>query len=116
MSAACVDAGLTRSRAYQWRTEDEAFAKAWDEAVEEGTDRMEDEAYRRAVQGTTKPVYQQGRKVGEVQEFSDTLMIFMLKGRRPEKFKDRVANELTGPNGTPLAPPVIQFVRDADPA
>ncbi len=89
VSASCLAAAYGRASVYEWREADEAFKAAWDDAADEGTDRMEDEAYRRAVRGTTKPVFQGGKRVGEVQEFSDTLMIFMLKGRRPEKFKDR---------------------------
>ena len=33
---------------------------------------------------------------------SDTLMIFMLKARRPEKYKERRASELSGPGGRPI--------------
>ncbi|HXF65635.1 MAG TPA: hypothetical protein VNK67_02905 [Burkholderiales bacterium] len=86
---ACRAAGLPRRVAYEWREADRAFAKAWEEAVELGTDALEDEAIRRGHQGVDKPVYQGGRKVGTVREYSDTLLIFMLKARRPEKFKDR---------------------------
>lgn len=95
ISAACLAAGYGRASAYEWREQDQTFKAAWDDAAEEGTDRMEDEAYRRAVRGTTKPVYQGKERVGEVQEYSDTLMIFMLKARRREKFSDKhvVAHE-----------------------
>lgn len=96
VTAACKKARITRSAAYEWRNLDEEFAKAWEAAVDRGTDALEDEGVRRAFEGTLKPVYQQGRKVGTVREYSDTLLIFMLKGRRPEKFKDRVASEHTG--------------------
>lgn len=48
----------------------DAFAAEWDEAVDEGTDVLEDVAFRRAVDG------------------SDRLLIFLLKARRPEKFRD----------------------------
>jgi hypothetical protein len=50
---------------YKHRGNSEAFAGAWDDAVETGTDELEDEAFRRA------------------KEDSDTLLIFMLKARRP---------------------------------
>jgi hypothetical protein len=99
---ACEAAGIGRRTAYDMRDADEAFRAAWDLAIDEGTDLMEDEAYRRAVHGTAKPVYQGGKKVGTVQEHSDTLMVFMLKARRPEKFKDRGAVELTGKDGGPI--------------
>lgn len=93
VSRACLEANLPRMTAYQWRARDEEFARMWDEALERGTDALEDEAIRRAHEGTLKPVYQGGKKVGDVREFSDTLMIFMLKARRPDRFKDRAVVE-----------------------
>ena len=42
-------AGISRARAYDWRDEDPAFDRAWVEAVAEGIDKLEDEAFRRAV-------------------------------------------------------------------
>src|SRR4051794_31328153 len=91
ISAACLEAGITRSSAYLWRESDPQFKAKWNECVEEGTDRLEDEAIRRARDGTEKPVYQGGVLVGTTREYSDTLLIFMLKARRPQKFRDRVA-------------------------
>ena len=44
---------------------------------------LESEAYRRAVEGNLKPVYQGGQKVGEIREFSDSLLMFLLKARKP---------------------------------
>lgn len=102
VTAACIDAGIGRRTAYEWREQDEEFRHAWDDAVEEGTDRLEDEAHRRARDGVNKPIYQGGKRVGEIREYSDTLTIFLLKARRPDKFKDRVANEHSGPGGGPI--------------
>jgi len=102
ISQACKKARICRTSAYARRKEDEAFAQAWAEAEELGVDAMEDEALRRGKDGTLKPVYQQGRKVGTVREYSDTLLIFMLKAKRPDKFKERVAAEHTGKNGGPI--------------
>ena len=86
---ACKAAKIPRRTAYEWREADPKFAKAWEEAVDLGTDALEDEAIRRGHAGVDKPVYQGGEKVGVVREYSDTLLIFMLKARRPEKFKER---------------------------
>lgn len=88
-----------RTAIYGWRNDDEAFARDWDAALDLGTDALEDEAVRRAHEGVDRPVYQGGKLVGTVREYSDTLMITMLKARRPEKFKDRSATELTGKDG-----------------
>lgn len=96
VTEACRSSGLTRSAIYVWRKDDEAFAAAFDEALEHGTDAMEDEVTRRAFQGVEESVFYQGKKCGAVTRYSDTLAIFMLKARRPDKFKDRVASEFTG--------------------
>jgi hypothetical protein len=92
-------AGVPRRTVYDWRDADFQFAEAWAEAVERGVDALEDEATRRAKDGTEEPVFYQGVECGSVRKFSDTLTIFLLKGRRPDKFKDRVANTLSAPDG-----------------
>jgi hypothetical protein len=43
------------------RKEDEDFAQAWDEAMEQGIDKAEQEAFRRAVTGFEEPVVDKGR-------------------------------------------------------
>lgn len=89
VSRACRAVGISRTAAYDHKKADENFARLWDETIEAVSDEMEREAYRRAVQGTIKPVYYKGEKVGEIREFSDSLLQFMLKGNRPEKFRER---------------------------
>lgn len=88
-------AGIARSTAYQWRDEDETFAAAWDDAIEAGTDRLEDEAHRRAFEGVARSVAV-GKEIVDVVDYSDTLTIFLLKGRRPEKFRENVKVDHAG--------------------
>lgn len=97
VSASAKAIGLSRVRMYEIRHEDPEFKARWDEAVEVGVDALEQEARRRAYHGTTKPVYQGGALVGEIQEYSDTLMIFLLKGKRRQIFGDK--REVTGKDG-----------------
>ena len=52
-------------------------------------DVLEWEARRRAVEGYEVPVFHQGVEVGSVRRFSDLLLIFLLKHRRPEIFQDK---------------------------
>jgi hypothetical protein len=87
-------AGRERRRFYDLRGRDEAFAVAWDEAIESGTEALEDEARRRAVDGWEENVYQQGELAGTVRRYSDGLLTFLLKGRRPEKYRDTAAVQL----------------------
>jgi hypothetical protein len=92
--------GLSRSAAYEHKATDSAFAKAWEEAVEEAADRLEREAWRRGVEGTDKPVTYQGVITATYKEYSDRMLELLLKAHRPEKFKDR--QEVSTPDGQPL--------------
>jgi len=86
--------------------EDEVFAKEWDNAIEAAADLLEDEAVRRARDGVREPVYYRGTVVGHKLSFSDTLLMFLLKGARPDKFADRkkIEGSFTGKIGVALLP------------
>lgn len=94
--------GMSRSSAYRLRKAEASFAEAWDDAVEEALDLIEEEVRRRAVDGREKPVFYQGRECGRVREYSDTLAVFFLKAHRPEKYADRKKCEHTGEDGGPV--------------
>jgi hypothetical protein len=83
-------AATSKTTVYQWRAAEPAFAKDWAVSYQIGGDTLEAEAQRRAVEGTLKPIFHQGKVVGHVREYSDTLLIFLLKARNPQKFCDRV--------------------------
>lgn len=102
ISRAAEIAGVSRQIHYHWLKEDTDYEEAFMQADQQACDRLEQEARRRAVEGVTKPVYQGGKQVGTVQEYSDTLLIFLLKGARPEKYKDRLQQEVVGKDGIPL--------------
>lgn len=94
--------GQSRAIVYEHREKHPAFRVAWDDAIETATERLEQEAIRRAFEGCQKPVYQGGELVGYVQEYSDTLMIFMLKAKRPGVYRERSSVEHSGPGGGPI--------------
>src|SRR5690242_9434258 len=87
-------AGVTRATAYAQRKRSATFARAWAEAEEAGVQVMEQEAFRRAVKGLLKPVASAGKVVAHVREYSDTLLIFLLKARRPSVYRDTINVEL----------------------
>ena len=88
---ACTTANVARSNHYRWRDEDPEYREAFDMAREDAADTLEAEAYRRAVEGVEKLTgWYKGVAGGRVLEYSDNLLMFLLKGIRPDKFKDRV--------------------------
>jgi hypothetical protein len=109
VTGAAIHANLPRRTIYDWRNADTEFRTAWDDALEYGSDRLEDEAFRRAHDGVEKPLVSGGKLVKDddgvslrIREYSDTLMCLLLKSRRPEKYRDRVTNEHVGPEGRPI--------------
>jgi len=51
-------------------------------------DDLEQAAYERAVIGWEEPVYHRGELVGQIRKFSDSLLLTLLKGAKPEKYRD----------------------------
>lgn len=96
VTAACEAVGISRQTAYQERQRNEEFAVAWADVEEHTTERMEREAYRRAVEGVTKPLVSAGKHVTDVTEYSDGLLQFMLRARRPERYRENVKVEHSG--------------------
>lgn len=96
VSEAAREAGFSRRTAYEWRDDDENFAAEWKVAEDEAADKLEREAWRRAVEGTDKPVTYQGKIMASYKEYSDKMLEILLKAHRPDKFKERVATEHSG--------------------
>lgn len=83
-------AGFTdTSYLHRLRREDEDFAAEWDLALEAAADTLEEEATRRAVEGVLDPVFYKGEVVGYKTNYSDQLMMFLLRGLRPNKYNPK---------------------------
>ncbi len=78
VSHACDEAGITPSKAYHQRKKAKWFAEAWDEAIEEGIDHLEQAAWQAAQDGDRQ------------------LLMFLLKALRPSKYRE---NRRTRTNG-----------------
>ena len=89
---ACAAAGVDRTTHYWWMKNDPEYRKSFEEAREEACGLLEDEAVRRAYKGTLRPQAIGGGKVMMVTEFSDQLLMFLLKCRNPKVFGDRREN------------------------
>ena len=80
--------GASRSQVYLQRVQDAEFSQAWDEAVEAGTEALEQEARRRALQGVEEERVGPGGVKYRTRKYSDVLLIFLLKARRPTVYRD----------------------------
>ena len=88
ISSTCKAVQMSRRNFYNWLQDDPEFARDFEDAKKMVIETLEQEVRRRAVEGVEKPVYQGGKLVGSVQEYSDILLMFYLKGLCPERYRD----------------------------
>lgn len=81
---------------WMWRRDDDVFRQRYEDAMRIAAELHEDEMFRRSSEGVLEPVFQGGQLVGSVRKFSDTLLIFALKGALPDKYADRAKVEHSG--------------------
>jgi len=87
---ACQAAQIGRSSHYRW-LDDPDYAEEFEQAKKDAVDVLEAEARRRAVEGWEEPVgWYKGEAGGTVRRYSDTLLIFLLKGAAPQKYRERM--------------------------
>jgi hypothetical protein len=105
-SMAARDSGVVLRDMIAIRDENPERAAEYAESIEISTGALILEARRRGQEGVTKDVYYQGAVVGHQQEFSDGLLMFLIKGQDPRYATER--RELCGPDGgdIPIPPPL----------
>ena len=98
---ASTKAGVDSRYHYIWLERDPDYPEMFQAAKTAAIDQLEREARRRAVEGVEEATgWYKGEPGGFVKRYSDTLLIFLLKGALPDKYKDR--HEHTGKNGGPI--------------
>ena len=111
VSAACTAAGVARANIYYWQEHDSDFSAAFKVAEAAATERLEREAWRRAVEGSPyeRTSYWHGEPVGTDRkiEYSDQLMMLLLRARRPDLYREKVDLAVTQ---------VVKTVAGIDPA
>jgi len=117
VAQSCRAAKINRRAHYEWLKSEPAYAEKFEASSEIAADGLEEEARIRATQGlrqykfdskglpikhpvTGEPYYEYSR--------SDTLLIFLLKAARPEKYRERVEQRLTGDDGGPVQMTVVE--------
>ena len=108
---ACERCGVDRTMHYDWLKKDSEYKAAFDEARTHTAQMLEDEAWRRAVEGVDKPVFQGGQQVGSIREYSDSLMTWLLRGLNAKRYGDRTV--IAGDPDAPLAISLAEAIRQS---
>ena len=100
-------AGVSETLHYDW-LKDPEYAAAFAEAEKQAIAHLEAELFRRVYEGTEEPVIYQGElcyrkdKTGKltdkpltIRRKNDTLLIFALKGKKPDVYRDNFKGEIT---------------------
>ena len=88
--------GESRANHYRWM-EDDAYRVGVSRARRMAADLLEDEAWRRGVEGDERAVYnKRGIRVDTVRYYSDRLLEKLLAANLPEKYKERVEQTVVG--------------------
>jgi hypothetical protein len=94
-------AGVATSTPNNWRTSDPVFDEAYSLAMSEAADALETEARRRAVEGVEEERFDKdGNVIVRRRLYSDSMLMFLLKGRKREVFGDKSQLELSNPDGS----------------
>lgn len=102
ITRAARDADISRVTVYSLRDSNPEFSTRWSEALDAYADSLEAAAHQRAVEGTDKGVYHQGVLMATEKQYSDSLLLAMLKAKRKREYGDASKIELTGTDGGPV--------------
>lgn len=125
MKSGCDAAGVSRTAVKQWR-ELPWFEEAYQAALEEANDLIENELHRRAVHGVNEPITYQGQPTWipnphdpngppvmfTIKKYSDSLMPLLMKARKPQEYGDKSKVQLEGAAVAPVL--ILPGVVDAD--
>lgn len=117
ITRAAAAAGIGSRQHYRWLERYPKYKAAFERAQVVAGDYLESVAVKRATRGWEEPVFYQGMECGRVRRFDGGLLQFLLRGAKPEKYKQSA--ELTGPGGGPIQAKLeVEFVgpKPEDPA
>ena len=117
IAAAAREAGVAYQTVMKYRRHHPEFAEQIQTAVELNTQRLEQEAQRRATKGVERGIYFRGQIVGKEVTYSDQLLIFLLKSRRPDVYREsqtQVSVNAQAAAGIQQNAETIMVVPDAD--
>ena len=96
-TAAAQVVGVHRQRLYELRDRDAVFRREWQQAVEAGTDLLEQTAWEIATKGALEETFDEaGRLVSSRRRQDPATVRFLLASRRPDTYSERQRLEVRG--------------------
>ena len=90
---ACRSANVSDKTVTKYREKDPAFGEAVERAMQLGWDAVEEAAHVRAVDGVPKAIFgKMDQVIGWEMKYSDSLAEMLLKGHKPERYRERNQN------------------------
>jgi hypothetical protein len=110
---ACRQANVGRRTHYDWM-EDPAYRAAFEDAKEDAVDGLVEECRRRARDGVEEPVFYLGQQVGAIRKYSDSMLMFLIRGWRPDTYREQWKGELqhTGALAVSRGPDLKQLTHE----
>jgi hypothetical protein len=109
INAAAEAANIARTDHYNWLLADADYRAQFEALKVQVIGALEDEAYRRAVEGVDKPMTVAGERV-DVKEYDSGLLMFLLRGLKPEVYGNQKQSiEHSGPGGGPIKHEAIPY-------
>ncbi len=96
VTTAAENSKQNRNNHYNWLDKDPDYPARFEAAYDSAAETLEQEAITRGRDGWKEPIVYQGEITGHVIKKSDILLMFMLKGMKPEKYRERHDMEHSG--------------------
>jgi hypothetical protein len=136
LTEAAAAIGIDRGQHYDWLAKDPKYAAAFELAKLEAAQSLEDEAVSRARRGVYEPLVYQGNFTYPKEQYevepavlawrevpgappigvwrkSDGLLMFLLRGFLPQKYRQQGSMEITGANGGPIEMSIVDRLNAA---
>lgn len=119
ITEACHQAGITARSAYRLRHHPDGaqFAEAWDKALRAAAGRLVSLAFERAVRGSYRELWRDGRLVAQSRQPSDKLLMFLIDRHAPFNHGDGTRwarlHAMSAEAGRALGP-LVETLADSD--
>ena len=94
LSKSCELVEMDDMTHYRWLKKFPSYQRRFAKAQVVASRKLEEEARRRAIEGVDEPVFHDGAVCGYKRRYSDTLLIFLMKGLMPERYRERTETQI----------------------